>query len=210
MLIYSRGVFGGVIIALAILKPHHSRLLILTLIGLGLLSDIFDGIIARKLNISTSKLRRMDSNVDQFFWFCVVAGAYILSPGFFKTNLVLIIILLSAEAACYILSFLKFKKEVATHAVSSKIWVLLLFATLIQVIATGNSVLLFYICFYVGIATRVEIISILLILRQWTNDIPSVFHAVALRKGKNISGISCLTADNLHYRCCFSVPDKCK
>lgn len=186
MLIYSRIVFGIIIIALAVLKPLHARSIIITLIALGLLSDIFDGIIARKLNISTARLRRMDSNADQFFWLCIVTGAYILSPEFFKDNLILIVILLLAEAVCYVICFIKFKKEVATHAISSKIWVLLLFATLIQVIASGNSVILFYVCFYVGIATRLEIISILLILKQWTNDIPSVFHAVSIRNGKPI------------------------
>jgi CDP-diacylglycerol--glycerol-3-phosphate 3-phosphatidyltransferase len=156
------------------------------LIALGLLSDIFDGIIARRLKISTQKLRRMDSTVDQFFWLCVIVTAYLISPVFFKDNLVLIIIVLALEAVCYLLSFIKFKKEVATHAISSKIWALVLFATLIQIIATGNSVTLFYICFYLGIATRLEIISILLILKEWANDIPTVYHAVLIKKGREI------------------------
>jgi phosphatidylglycerophosphate synthase len=171
---------------LGIFKPELFRAIIIALIVLGLLSDIFDGIIARRLNISTEKLRRMDSTVDQFFWLCIVVSAYIVSPVFFKDNLVAILILLALEATCYVISFLKFKKEVATHAIASKIWTLFLFATLIQVIATGNSVLLFYVCFYLGVISRLEIIFILLILKDWTNDIPTVYHAVLIKKGKPI------------------------
>jgi phosphatidylglycerophosphate synthase len=186
MLIYSRLIFGAIIILLTILQPDYFKGIIVALIATGLLTDIFDGIIARRLNISTQKLRRLDSTVDQFFWLCIILSAYLISPGFFKQNLVLITILLGLEACCYAVSFIKFKKEVATHAISSKIWVLLLCATLIQVIAAGNSVILFYCCFFLGVITRLEIILIVLILKTWTNDVPSVYHAVLIKKGKEI------------------------
>lgn len=150
------------------------------------MSDIFEGIIARRLGISTAKLRRMDSTVDQFFWLAVVASCYIIAPEFFKSNLIQILVLIGLEAACYVISFVKFRKEVATHAISSKIWTLILFATLIQIIAVTHSVILFNTCLYVGIITRIEIISIFLIIKNWTNDVPSVYHAVLIRKGKSI------------------------
>lgn len=43
--------FGFVILFLAWLKPDYFKSVITALIILGLLTDIFDGIIARKLNI---------------------------------------------------------------------------------------------------------------------------------------------------------------
>lgn len=186
LLIYSRTVFAALIILLAVFKIEYFRNIIITLIVLGLLSDIFDGIIARRLNISTQKLRRLDSSVDQVFWVAILVSAYIVSPLFFRTNLVLIMIVVLLEAACYAISFIKFKKEVATHAIASKIWTLVLFATLLQVIAAGNSIVLFYICFSLGVITRLEIIIILFILKDWTNDVPTVYHAVLIKKGKEI------------------------
>jgi CDP-diacylglycerol--glycerol-3-phosphate 3-phosphatidyltransferase len=57
---------------------------------------------------------------------------------------------------------------------------------LIQIIAVNHSVILFNICLYLGIVTRLEIISIFLIIKNWTNDVPSVYHAVLIRKGKSI------------------------
>lgn len=186
MLIYSRLVFGAIIILLSFSKPLHYQATITVLIIAGLLSDIFDGIIARHLKISTEKLRRLDSSVDQFFWLCIIGCAYLVSPDFFRRHLVAIVVVLVLEASCYLLSFIKFGKEVATHAVASKLWTLSLFAFLIQLILTGNSFFLFYTCIYLGIATRLEIIAILFLLRRWTNDIPSVYHAILIRQGKPI------------------------
>jgi len=152
----------------------------------GLVADIFDGIIARRLNISTPKLRRLDSGVDQVFWVAIVAAGYIIYPLFFHRNWVQIMLLVFAEALCYGLSYVKFKKEVAIHAIASKFWTLVLLATLIQVIATGDAPVMFQICFYMGMATRVEIIVMLLLIRQWVNDIPTVYHAYLIRHNKAI------------------------
>jgi len=75
---------------------------------------------------------------------------------------------------------------VATHAIASKVWVLIMFFTLLEIMSRGNSGTLFQIWLYIGLVTRLEIIAILLLLRQWTNDVPSVWHAVMLRQGKEI------------------------
>ncbi|OMP75378.1 hypothetical protein BW716_30565 [[Flexibacter] sp. ATCC 35208] len=49
-----------------------------------------------------------------------------------------------------------------------------------------NAGILFQCCFYFGLATRLEIILILFIIRNWYNDVPTVYHAVLLRKGREI------------------------
>ncbi|RLJ32113.1 CDP-diacylglycerol--glycerol-3-phosphate 3-phosphatidyltransferase [Chryseobacterium sp. 7] len=186
VLIFSRLIIGFIIISLSLLKIENDQTIIVTLLSIGLLTDIFDGIIARYLNISTQKLRRLDSTVDQIFFISVGVAAYILCPEFFEQNIYKIIILAAAEALIYLVSFLKFKKEVATHSIGAKIWTLLLFGTLVQVILQCQSIILFNLCFWIGLLTRAEIIAILLILKTWTNDVPSVFHSIQLRKGKTI------------------------
>lgn len=51
------------------------------------LSDIFDGIIARRLSVSTTNLRKADSTVDLFFWLSSMASLYLLCPDDVKRNL---------------------------------------------------------------------------------------------------------------------------
>jgi phosphatidylglycerophosphate synthase len=186
LLIYSRVLIGCIIVWLSVRQVAYSRAIIIALIAVGLLTDIFDGIIARRMGISTEKLRRLDSGIDQVFWLMVLAGACIISPAFYEHHIGQIIIVLSLEGLAYLLCFFRFRKEVATHAILSKIWTLTIFATIIQAIATGNTGWTFDLCYYLGIITRIEIMLIILLIPQWTNDVPSVYHAVLLRQGKLI------------------------
>lgn len=186
LLIYSRIFISIIILLLAITKPRYFQGIIESLITIGLLTDIFDGIIARRLKISTTKLRRMDSNVDMIFWVSVIAVSYIICPAFYKQNYWSIGVLLFLEAVCYVVCFIKFRKEVATHAWSAKVWALTLFATLILVIDTDSSITLFRICFFVGVLSRLEIIAMLIVIKKWTNDIPTLYHAFKIRKNKPI------------------------
>ena len=128
-LIYCRLMLGILMVLFSFLHINHYIFIAITLFSTGLLTDIFDGIIARHLNISTQHLRRLDSTIDQFFFVLVVIATFIQSPHFFYNNSTELLILLSFEAATYILCFIKFRKEIATHAISSKIWTLILFAT---------------------------------------------------------------------------------
>jgi phosphatidylglycerophosphate synthase len=154
------------------------------LLIVGLALDIFDGMLARHLGVSSRSLRRLDSNIDQFFYLSVIAAAWIRYPDFFHAHLAGVGALAAAEALTYLVSYLRFRKEIATHSLGSKLWALLLVWTLAQITWTGGSGLPFFLCVGVGIATRLEIIAILFALPDWTNDVPSLRQAWALRKGK--------------------------
>ena len=186
LLIYTRILLGIVILIFSINHVKYYNLITLILFSIGLLTDIFDGIIARQLNISSTRLRRLDSTADQIFFVLITIATFIECPQFFYNHSIKMILLIGIEAVTYIISFIKFRKEVATHAIASKFWTLILFATLMQIILTCRSEILFELCFYVGMLTRLEIIGILFLLPEWTNDVPSIFHAFMLRKGKPI------------------------
>ena len=185
-LIYFRLCSGILILTLSFFDVPYYKIIVAILFSLGFLSDIFDGIIARRLHVATPKLRRLDSLVDQVFFISVALALFSKLPEFFVRNAAKIIILGSIEAAAYLLCWLKFRREVATHALASKLWALSLFATLCQVVATGNSTTLFTFCFYLGLLTRLEIIGIILLLRHWAHDVPSIYHAYLIRRGRAI------------------------
>lgn len=185
-LIFSRLLVAVLLIVTSILHFQLAGWLVITLFSYALVSDIFDGIIARKLNVSTPLLRRLDSSVDQVFWISAAAAMFIKCPDFWQEHYRKIVLLFCFEAFTYVISFYKFRKEVATHAIASKIWTLTLFATMVEVMLSCHSNVLFEICFYGGVLTRMEIMLILLFLREWTNDVPSLYHAIQLRQGKTI------------------------
>ena len=165
-------------------KSTYSQLIVAILIA-GLLSDIFDGIIARKQNTSTPTLRRLDSQTDMIFWLCAGFTAWFIWPDVIRANQQVVYILLGMEALCYLVSFLRFGKETCSHAYLSKFWGLTLLAAFIDLILNGQAGFLFYFCLMAGIISHLDRILITLILPKWQHDVPSAYHAWLIRKGKS-------------------------
>jgi phosphatidylglycerophosphate synthase len=186
LLIYSRLAIGLIILVLSGMQIDYYTMIAVSLLTIGLLTDIFDGIIARQFQVSTQKLRRLDSAIDQVFFLAVAVATFMQCLEFFTTHAVSLALLLGVEALTYVVSYIKFRKEIATHSIGAKVWTLFIFATLVQVMVQCQSSVLFTICFWVGLITRFEIIAIVLILKQWTNDVPTIYHASRLRQNKVI------------------------
>lgn len=108
LLIFSRILIGILIGLLAIYKINNYSVWIVVLMSIGLITDVFDGIIARKLNVSNEKLRIWDSNVDQFFWLITIASIFFLNIDFVKENIIWIGTIVILEFICYIFSYWKF------------------------------------------------------------------------------------------------------
>lgn len=160
------------------------RFLLVSLIALGLLSDILDGIFARQLNVSTEKLRRMDSQTDMVFWLAVGWCSWVLHPEIIKTHAYSIALIFVMEILTYVLSISKFGKETCTHAFLSKIWGLTLCAAFIGMIGFGYGGITLYLAVIFGLISHIDVILIILILPKWTHDIPSAYHAYLIRQGK--------------------------
>ncbi len=182
-LILFRFTLAPVILLLAYYIGESSKPIILTLMYLGLISDILDGIIARKQNISSTKLRRMDSQTDMVFWLSIGIATWILYPKLINDNLISIWLILGMEISVYAISILKFKKETCTHAFLSKLWGISLLIAFTSLIGFNHAGLPFKIAIAMGLISHVDRILITLILPKWTHDIPSAYHAYLIRKG---------------------------
>jgi len=182
-LILFRLLLAPIILLFAYYETTYCKTIIVTLMFLGLISDILDGIIARKQNISSERLRRMDSQVDMVFWLSLGFATYFLYPELIKANLAAIIAILAMEVACYIISLVKFKKETCTHAFLSKLWGITLLVAFTSLIGFNHAGFPFQLAIVMGLISHVDRILITLILPQWTHDVPSTYHAYLIRKG---------------------------
>lgn len=182
-LILFRFLLAPVILGLAHFMGSASKPIILTLMYLGLISDILDGIIARKQNISSSNLRRLDSQADMCFWLSIAIATWLLYPELITENLTVIWIIIGMELACYTTSLIKFKKETCTHAVLSKLWGITLLVAFTSLIGFNHAGFPFELAIFMGLISHIDRILITLILPKWTHDIPSAYHAYLIRKG---------------------------
>jgi phosphatidylglycerophosphate synthase len=182
LLIYTRLLIAFIIAFLAFIKIENLEIITVILIVIGLLSDVFDGIIARKLNVATEKLRIWDSNVDMVFWFSVIFTTFYLNFHFLKSNFIEIITVISLEILAYIVCFIKFKRTVATHSILAKTWTITLFIFLIDLLLNSTSSIAFQICILLGIISRIEILLIIIGLKKWTIDVSSIFSVKKINK----------------------------
>ncbi|WP_343665173.1 CDP-alcohol phosphatidyltransferase family protein [Chryseobacterium mucoviscidosis] len=184
LLIATRFILAPIILLLAYFKGAESRFLILNLMYFGLLTDIFDGIIARKVGVSSEKLRRLDSQTDLIFWLSLGFASYFLNAELIKNEWKGVALIFIMEALCYIISWLKFGKETCTHAFLSKMWGLSLLIAFTCLIGFQQAGWAFYLTVILGFISHIDVILIILILPKWQYDVPSSYHAWRIRKGK--------------------------
>lgn len=182
-LIYSRIFLGLIIILIAFKQVNHHATWIVGIMIFALLTDVFDGIIARKIGLNAEKIRTHDSNVDVIFWILTLFSIFYLNATFLMENIVLISIVVGLELCTYIVGFFKFKRTVATHSLMAKAWTISLLIFLIDLTLTSSANISFWICIILGIISRLEIISIILVLKKWTTDVPSLRAASRINKG---------------------------
>jgi phosphatidylglycerophosphate synthase len=181
LLIVFRLLIGPILIILTYNFGNEIRKELVVLIFAGLLSDIFDGIIARRFGVSSEKLRRMDSQTDLIFWLCVAWCSWLLNPEIIINNAWPIILIFIMEALTYVFSFLKFGKETCTHALLSKLWGITLLLAFVGMIGFGYSGITFSLAIIFGIIGHIDVLLIILILPKWTFDVPSCYHAYLIR-----------------------------
>ena len=185
-MIYFRMLLGFFVPVLAYFYGESAIWPMMIFIVVGFFADIFDGIIARKLNVSTSALRVLDSVVDRLFWISVIIACYILYPVFTVSKLPILILIMSLDAITYCISLIRFKKFPSPHNLLTKLWGILIALSFVEIVIFGSSGILFQLVVVVGFISRIDSMIIYCVLKNWDHDIPSFYQAFQLRSGKNI------------------------
>ncbi len=187
LLIYSRLIAALVIAALVWWPVANREWWIAGLMVYALISDIFDGIIARYYGVSSEKLRTWDSNADQVFWIITIAAVFWLNRGFIADHYPLILLVLGLELSAYAISYLRFKRTVATHSLMAKLWTLSLIVFLVDLCLNHSASWSFYLCIVLGLLSRLEIVAILLLLKKWATDIPGIWVIGKVNRGEPVA-----------------------
>ena len=151
-----------------------------------LVSDIFDGVLARHLGIATVNLRRLDSAADTLFYAACVFAAWHLYPAAITERLVPLAVLAILEVTRYVVDLAKFQREASYHMWSSKAWGLALFAGFFSLLVLGSDGAWVSCAIYVGIVADLEGLVISFVLRHWQADVPSFVHALRERRNAGI------------------------
>ena len=174
-----RALLAPLVVAMSLWRPTGFGFGIC--LALAFLSDVLDGIIARRLDAATPVLRRLDSIADTVFYLAAVFAAWHLYPTAIRRNLAPLAVLGVLEIARYVLDLAKFRREASYHMWSSKLWGILLFAGFFALLALGRDGLPVDLAIYAGIIADLEGLAISIVLREWKSDVPSIVHAIRIR-----------------------------
>ena len=146
------------------------------------LSDLFDGILARRLGVATPALRRLDSAADTLFYLAATFAAWHLHPDAIRGRAGMLAALVALELARYAFDAWKFRREASYHMWSSKLWGIALFAGFVALLAFDADGVLVDLAVLVGIVADLEGLAISAVMPRWQSDVPTIVHAWRLRR----------------------------
>ena len=124
-------------VALALALADAPRWIFLPLLAAGTLSDIFDGVLARRFGVATPALRRYDSITDVIYYLFILGALWRLCHGVMMQNRLALGVILGSEVAAILVCAVKFRKYPATHSWLAKTYGLCLLGALIALLAFG-------------------------------------------------------------------------
>jgi CDP-diacylglycerol--glycerol-3-phosphate 3-phosphatidyltransferase len=162
-------------IALACALTNVPRWIYLPILITATLSDIYDGVLARRFGVATPALRRYDSITDIIYYLFILAVAWILCRPVIAGNLWLIALMLLSEAGSISICLIRFGKFPATHSLLAKFYGLCLLAALIALLVFNAGSWVVIALAMVALVTNSEIIAIHLLMGSPPVDVPSIF-----------------------------------
>jgi CDP-diacylglycerol--glycerol-3-phosphate 3-phosphatidyltransferase len=145
------------------------------------ISDIFDGIIARRLNISTVGLRQADSWADICLYVCIAISTWLVHPQVLLDFRLPLLAAIAAQLSLFAVSLAKFGKFPSFHTYTAKVWGLSLLIATVGLFGFGYADTL-WLAIVFCLINSIEEIVMTLILPTWTHDVLSIFHALDLQK----------------------------
>jgi len=146
------------------------------------LSDIFDGIIARRLGVSSANLRRADSWADVALYVCIAAAAWFVHRDIVLAFRLPLFTVIAAQVLWWLVNLAKYGKPASYHTYSAKLWGLTLLAATLAVFGFNSGGIALWVAILVGIVHTLEEIAMTLILPTWQHDVLSLIHALRLRR----------------------------
>jgi CDP-diacylglycerol--glycerol-3-phosphate 3-phosphatidyltransferase len=153
-----------------------------------LLSDIYDGVLARRWHCDTPAVRLFDSMADTVFYVCVAVALWLGQPVLWRGHEALLGGLVALEGLRFGFDFIKFGKPSSYHSYLAKTWGLVLAVAVMCAFAAGSAAprvcsVLLTAGLGLGILCDLEGLAMSAMLPVWRNDVKTMRAAWRLRQG---------------------------
>ena len=153
---------------------REELVLFLVLYIIASLSDLFDGLAARKMGISSEFGSIFDASADMLLVFTMIPVLYFLAPAILSKYLMVIGVIIAMALVRILIVAIKFKGKAALHLYTGKASMVALFFGMLLLLLTGIDYLI--VCFLVlVILDLIEEIAIMLTRATLDLDTKSIF-----------------------------------
>lgn len=153
-----------------------------TFILVGFLTDVYDGVLARRWGTATAGLRIADSATDVAFYLFLLAAAVIRHGTVLRERLWWIGVVLLLEGAHFAFSIVKYGRMASYHSYASKAWGFLLALATVALLCFDRAFWLMTLALGWGILCEIEGFAISILLPEWTHDVKTLHHAAGIRR----------------------------
>jgi CDP-diacylglycerol--glycerol-3-phosphate 3-phosphatidyltransferase len=171
----------GPLLFFAALRGHMTFWFVVGFIA-AFLSDVFDGVIARRLGSVAEHLREADSWTDTWFYAWIAASMWLTHANVvlaFRTPLLVVV---GTQLLCWAVDWAKYRRFATYHQYSAKAWGVSLFAAIIALGGFNYGGVFLWAAIVTGIVSHIEGIAMTLALPRWTYDVPGFRRAWRLRQ----------------------------
>ena len=148
----------------------------------GFLSDVYDGVLARRWNTASSALRIADSSTDIVFYLGVLAAVVQRHGPAIRERLWLLAAVIALELLNCLFGFIKFHRMPSCHSYAARLWGFLLALSTITLLTLNRGLWLVTLALVWGIACELEGLAMTALLPEWTHDVKSLARAFSIRR----------------------------
>jgi cardiolipin synthase (CMP-forming) len=152
-------------LVLYFILANNERIFVILLI-INLITDFLDGFIARRFNMQTDFGAKLDSLADDATYFLAFIGLFVFKFNEFISYKVSALSFLVLYLITILISLIKFKTMPGLHLYSSKLGAVFQGAFFFVLFLSGFYPVFYYVMILLGIASFVEQIIILIIVKE--------------------------------------------
>lgn len=150
--------------------------------AIAILSDIYDGKLARRWGVATASLRRADSIADDIYAFASLACFWIAEPGIVINHIWGIAVVAGLDLARAPMDWFLFGRKASYHAYSARLFGISLIPVGILLMGFGTVSWCLWFALAIGLYSELEGIAISMILPHWTHDVKHLGIALTIRR----------------------------
>lgn len=175
-------------VAILVVWAELPRWVWLLQFAIAIISDIYDGKLARRWGVVTPGLRQADSIADTIYAIGAFASFWLAEPEIISDHVWGIVLVAGLELARYPLDWLRFGRGASYHAHSARLFGLSLIPVGVLLMCFGIGWPFLWIALAVGLYSELEGIAMSLVLPRWTRDVRHLGIALAIRRAAQADG----------------------